>query len=197
MEGEAAYAFDFGLTLFANGDLMSAPGSLPIPPTPALGISGNAPQELTNAPAWTDTIGAYLPRGALDSHGDVQQVRGLPACGAATPRAPSPTACRAATSRHRFGHRQLRPYRCLRDTGLEPVRPASHHGLYWKRINANTANERPGSSPTAWPPLVRGPGGRSRRPSKPSSDGNPRRGESYDCRVHGLPSSLADGRMTR
>ncbi|MBV8593370.1 MAG: TonB-dependent receptor, partial [Caulobacteraceae bacterium] len=45
VEGEAAYAFDFGLTLFANGSRGTAK-------------SITAGTELTNAPKWTDAFGA-------------------------------------------------------------------------------------------------------------------------------------------
>ena len=57
LEGEAAYAFDFGLTLFANGGsnvstlVKTAPGV------------GNPNQELANAPRWTDSVGALFNRG--------------------------------------------------------------------------------------------------------------------------------------
>jgi iron complex outermembrane receptor protein len=62
VEGEAAYAFDFGLTLFANGSLMSAK-QLANAANAAAGIAGNPAEELTNSPGWTDAIGGLYRSG--------------------------------------------------------------------------------------------------------------------------------------
>jgi iron complex outermembrane receptor protein len=62
-EGEGAYAFDFGLTLFVNGSLNSA-RQLATPADPAAGIpTATVAQELPNAPAYT------LAAGAIYNHG--------------------------------------------------------------------------------------------------------------------------------
>ncbi|MFI4974008.1 MAG: TonB-dependent receptor [Caulobacterales bacterium] len=61
-EGEAAYAFDFGLTLFANGSINNAT-QLANAANLAAGISANPQQELQNAPEWTDAFGALLHHG--------------------------------------------------------------------------------------------------------------------------------------
>ena len=62
VEGEGAYHFDFGLTLFANGALTSAK-QLANAANPAAGIAGNTAQTLTNAPKWTDAVGAIYRSG--------------------------------------------------------------------------------------------------------------------------------------
>ena len=64
VEGEAAYTFQFGLTLFANGSLNNAK-QLANAANPAPGIAANPAQELANSPKWTDAVGAHLPPRAL------------------------------------------------------------------------------------------------------------------------------------
>ena len=54
VEGEVAYAFDFGLTLFANGSLNNAT---------QLATAMGPKQELANAPEWTDAVGAIFHKG--------------------------------------------------------------------------------------------------------------------------------------
>jgi iron complex outermembrane receptor protein len=62
VEGEAAYAFDFGLSLFANGSLNHAE-QLANAADPGAGITANPQQELANAPSWTGAIGAIFTHG--------------------------------------------------------------------------------------------------------------------------------------
>jgi iron complex outermembrane receptor protein len=62
VEGEGAYTFDFGLTLFANGSVNSAQ-QLANAANPAAGIPGNVQQDLKNAPKWTDAVGAIYRQG--------------------------------------------------------------------------------------------------------------------------------------
>ena len=62
VEGEAAYAFDFGLTLFANGGSNTAK-QLANAANPALGITANNARELTNAPRFTYALGGLVNRG--------------------------------------------------------------------------------------------------------------------------------------
>jgi len=62
VEGEAAYAFDFGLTLFANGSLNEAT-QLANAANLAAGIAANSQQELANAPLWTDAVGGLYHQG--------------------------------------------------------------------------------------------------------------------------------------
>ena len=62
VEGEGAYAFDFGLTVFANGSLNSAK-QLANAADPAAGISANPAQTLTNAPKWTYAAGGVYNTG--------------------------------------------------------------------------------------------------------------------------------------
>jgi iron complex outermembrane recepter protein len=62
VEGEAAYAFDFGLTLFANGSLNQAT-QLANTANLAAGIAANPRQELANSPLWTDAVGALYSHG--------------------------------------------------------------------------------------------------------------------------------------
>lgn len=58
IEGETAYAFPFGLTLFANGALNEAT-QLATPADPANGIAKALPrEELPGAPKWTTAFGA-------------------------------------------------------------------------------------------------------------------------------------------
>ncbi len=59
VEGEAAYTFDFGLTLFANGSLNQAT-QLANAANPGEGIAANPQQQLANAPRWTDAVGAIV-----------------------------------------------------------------------------------------------------------------------------------------
>ena len=62
VEGEAAYHFDFGLTLFGNGSMNSAK-QLAAAANAATGIAGNIAQQLPNAPAWTYALGAIYRNG--------------------------------------------------------------------------------------------------------------------------------------
>jgi iron complex outermembrane receptor protein len=62
VEGEGAYAFDFGLTVFANGSLNAAK-QLATAADPAAGISANPAQTLTNAPKWTYAAGGMYHNG--------------------------------------------------------------------------------------------------------------------------------------
>jgi len=62
-ETEGAYHLDFGLTLFANGALISAK-QLETAANPGAGIPSAIPAEtLANAPKWTDSIGAIYRQG--------------------------------------------------------------------------------------------------------------------------------------
>lgn len=54
VEGEFTYAFDIGLSLFANGSLNSAE---------LTSVPGGAPHESAFAPKWTDAVGALYARG--------------------------------------------------------------------------------------------------------------------------------------
>jgi iron complex outermembrane recepter protein len=62
VEGEAAYAFDFGLTLFANGGSNVAK-QLANAANSTLGIAANPAQELGAAPRWTYAYGAIYTLG--------------------------------------------------------------------------------------------------------------------------------------
>jgi iron complex outermembrane receptor protein len=62
VEGEAAYAFDFGVTLFANGSSSTAK-QLANAANPAAGIAANAARELTNAPRYTFALGGVFNHG--------------------------------------------------------------------------------------------------------------------------------------
>ena len=62
VEGEGAYAFDFGLTLFANGSINTAK-QLATGADPAAGIAASPAQTLANAPKWTYAAGAIYHQG--------------------------------------------------------------------------------------------------------------------------------------
>lgn len=62
VEGEGAYAFDFGLTLFANGSLNTAK-QLATGANPAAGIAASPAQTLTDAPKWTYAAGGIYHQG--------------------------------------------------------------------------------------------------------------------------------------
>jgi iron complex outermembrane receptor protein len=62
VEGEGAYAFDFGLTVFANGSLNSAK-NLATEANPAAGISATPARTVTNAPKWTYAAGGIYHTG--------------------------------------------------------------------------------------------------------------------------------------
>jgi iron complex outermembrane receptor protein len=62
VEGEGAYHFPFGLTLFANGSLNTAK-QLANAANAAAGIAANPAEELPNSPKWTDAFGAILDHG--------------------------------------------------------------------------------------------------------------------------------------
>jgi len=66
VEGELAYAFDFGVTLFANGSSNSAK-QLANAANPAEGITANAPETLANSPRWTDAFGAVFNQGHMQA----------------------------------------------------------------------------------------------------------------------------------
>jgi iron complex outermembrane receptor protein len=59
VEGEAAYALPFGLTVFGNGALISAK-QLANAANVLQGLSGNPAEQLPNAPKWTDSFGVVL-----------------------------------------------------------------------------------------------------------------------------------------
>ena len=61
VEGEAAYAFDFGLTLFANGSLNTAKQL-------------QAQSRVPNAPGWTDAVGAIYAHGPWQASITYKQV---------------------------------------------------------------------------------------------------------------------------
>jgi iron complex outermembrane receptor protein len=61
-EGEAAYAFDFGLSLFANGGSNVAK-QLANAANPSAGISANPARELANAPRYTYAVGGVFNHG--------------------------------------------------------------------------------------------------------------------------------------
>jgi iron complex outermembrane receptor protein len=63
VEGETAYAFPFGLTLFANGALNEAT-QLANAANAAEGIAANPQQELAGAPRWTTSFGGIYSHGA-------------------------------------------------------------------------------------------------------------------------------------
>ena len=73
VEGEAAYAFNFGLTLFGNGSLNSAK-QLANAANPAAGIAANPAQELANAPKWTEAVGAIYTHGQWQASVTYKQV---------------------------------------------------------------------------------------------------------------------------
>jgi iron complex outermembrane receptor protein len=61
-EGEAAYAFPFGLTLFINGSTNNAQQAASAGNT-AEGIAATKGGELANTPQWTDAMGGLYARG--------------------------------------------------------------------------------------------------------------------------------------
>lgn len=64
VEGEAAYALGFGLTLFANGSINRAE-QLANNGNAALGIAASPNQALKNAPKWTDAVGGIYHNGPI------------------------------------------------------------------------------------------------------------------------------------
>ena len=62
VEGEGAYAFDFGLTLFANGSLNTAK-QLATAADPAAGIAPQSAGTIANAPKWTYAAGGVYHQG--------------------------------------------------------------------------------------------------------------------------------------
>ena len=66
VEGQAAYAFDFGLTLFANGGSNTAK-RLAFPGSASPLIPANGASELTKAPRWTDAFGGVFTKGPLQA----------------------------------------------------------------------------------------------------------------------------------
>jgi iron complex outermembrane receptor protein len=62
VEGEAAYAFNFGLTLFANASYNRAVQDAVAANGPA-GIAASPNEELPNVPLWTDAFGAVYTHG--------------------------------------------------------------------------------------------------------------------------------------
>ncbi len=62
VEGEAAYALPFGLTVFANGSINTAK-QLANAANPGAGIAANPAEKLANTPGWTDAFGLIYARG--------------------------------------------------------------------------------------------------------------------------------------
>ena len=62
VEGEAAYSFNFGLTLFANGSYNQAIQNATVA-NAALGIAASKGGTLPNAPLWTDAFGGIYNNG--------------------------------------------------------------------------------------------------------------------------------------
>jgi len=62
VEGEIAYRFDQGLTLFANGG-SNVSKQLAQAPDAATGVAGNSAQTIINAPRWTEAVGAIYAQG--------------------------------------------------------------------------------------------------------------------------------------
>jgi len=63
VEGEAAYAFDFGLSIFANASVNEAE-QLATPANPANGIpTATVQQRLADAPGWTAAVGGIINHG--------------------------------------------------------------------------------------------------------------------------------------
>ncbi|HKR88199.1 MAG TPA: TonB-dependent receptor [Phenylobacterium sp.] len=62
VEGEGAYAFDFGLTVFANGSLNSAK-TLATAANPAAGVAAAPAGTVPNAPKWTYAAGGIYHTG--------------------------------------------------------------------------------------------------------------------------------------
>jgi len=62
VEGEIAYRFDQGLTLFANGG-SNVSKQLAQAPNAATGVAGNNAQAIINAPRWTEAVGAIYAQG--------------------------------------------------------------------------------------------------------------------------------------
>jgi iron complex outermembrane recepter protein len=88
VEGEAAYALDFGLTLFANGSLNSAK-QLANAADPAAGINANPAQRLANSPKWTAAAGVLYSHRQWNASLTYKQVGDYVAYGATTFRLPA------------------------------------------------------------------------------------------------------------
>ena len=63
-EGEGAYAFPFGLTMFVNGALNDAQ-QMATPAIPSKGIAASPQQTIAKAPKWTDAFGGIYHTGAF------------------------------------------------------------------------------------------------------------------------------------
>lgn len=83
VEGEAAYAFNFGVTLFANGSV-SANKQLANAANPAAGITANPARELANAPKWTAAGGVIYSHHQWNAALTYKQVGDYVDYGAAT-----------------------------------------------------------------------------------------------------------------
>ncbi len=76
VEGEAAYAFDFGLSVFANGSINEAE-QLATPANPANGIPTAIPQQrLADAPGWTAAVGGIINHGPWEGSLTYKRVGG-------------------------------------------------------------------------------------------------------------------------
>jgi iron complex outermembrane receptor protein len=62
VEGQGAYAFDFGLTLFANGSINTAK-QLATPADAAAGVAASPARTIANAPKWTYAAGGVYHQG--------------------------------------------------------------------------------------------------------------------------------------
>jgi iron complex outermembrane receptor protein len=73
VEGEAAYAFDFGLSIFANGSVNDAEQLASPAPT---GGAATLPMRLANAPGWTAAAGAIINHGPWEASLTYKRVGG-------------------------------------------------------------------------------------------------------------------------
>jgi len=72
-EGEGAYAFTNGLTLFINGSINNA-RQFAQAANAATGLAGNPAQELAGVPAWTDALGGLYRNGQWQASLTYKQV---------------------------------------------------------------------------------------------------------------------------
>ena len=101
VEGEAAYALRFGLTLFANGSLNEARQLAQGANTQ--GIAVHPAQELANVPEWTDAAGLLYHKGAWEASVTYKMVGSQVVYGANQIRLPSYDTANAGVS-YDFGH---------------------------------------------------------------------------------------------
>jgi iron complex outermembrane receptor protein len=109
VEGEAAYAFPFGLSLFVNGSINNAK-QLANPGNAAEGIPSNPAQELANTPSWTDAVGAIYAHGPWQASVTYKQVGNEVVAGAAHGaqlKLPSYDTINGAVA-YSFGHFQIK-----------------------------------------------------------------------------------------